>query len=180
MSASITSIKDSVDTVLTIYGPDGQVIASNDDQFEPSDSSIFDLKLPATGAYVVEVDAFHSTDPMFNDPSSPNFNPAAFYDAQHGHYELFMYSFASYNGTTGNDVIYSAGPGLSITPGQPVSQPPALRRASSSRAINVAVTPDSGLDVRDQPRTATGFASRPPAFVGHVLAWSSGAAHVPG
>ncbi len=68
MSASVTFIKDPVDTALTIYGPNGQVVAFNDDQFEPSDSSIFDLTLPSTGTYTVEVSAFHSTDPSFNDP----------------------------------------------------------------------------------------------------------------
>ena len=57
MSSSVTFIKDTVDTVLTIYGPNGQVIAFNDDQFEPSDSSIFDVTLPSTGTYTVEVDA---------------------------------------------------------------------------------------------------------------------------
>ena len=56
MSASITSIKDPVDTVLTVYGPNGQVVAYNDDQFEPSDSSIFDVSLPSTGTYTVEVE----------------------------------------------------------------------------------------------------------------------------
>ena len=97
MSASITSIKDPFDTTMTIYGPNGQEIAFNDDQFEPSDSSIFDLPLPSTGTYTVEVNCFHTTDPSFNDPSSQNYDPAAYYDASHGQYELFMYTFSAYN-----------------------------------------------------------------------------------
>jgi hypothetical protein len=105
MSASITSIKDPVDTVLTIYGPNGQVVAENDDQFEPSDSSIFDVTLPSTGTYTAEVSAFHSTDPSFNDPSAQNYLPAAYYNAEHGAYELFMYTFSAYNANAGNDAI---------------------------------------------------------------------------
>ena len=110
MSTSITSIKDPVDTVLTIYGPNGQALAYNDDQFEPSDSSIFDFTLPASGTYTVEVSAFHSTDPSFNDPSAQNYLPAAYYNAQHGAYELFMYTFSAYNAHAGSDSIqYTTG-----------------------------------------------------------------------
>ena len=116
MSASITSIKDPVDTTLTIYGPNGQVIAYNDDQFEPSDSSLFDLLLPSTGTYTVEVNCFHTTDPTFNDPSSKNYDPAAFYDASHGQYELFMYTFSAYNA-----VQISGAPRLSRSPRRPAS-----------------------------------------------------------
>ncbi|MFO0910363.1 MAG: MBG domain-containing protein [Isosphaeraceae bacterium] len=97
MSSSITSIKNPVDTTLTIFGPDGQQIAFNDDQFEPSDSSIFDLLLPSTGTYTVEVDSFHTNDPAFLDSNSQNYNPAAYYHAQHGAYELFMYTFSAFN-----------------------------------------------------------------------------------
>jgi hypothetical protein len=97
MSASITSIKDPVDTTLTIFGPNGQEVAYNDDQFEPSDSSIFDLSLPSTGTYTVEVDSFHTADPSANDPSAQNYNPAAYYHALHGAYELFMYTFSAFN-----------------------------------------------------------------------------------
>ncbi len=118
MSASITSIKDPVDTVLTVYGPNGQVVAFNDDQFEPSDSSIFDVTLPSTGTYTVEVSAFHSTDPSFNTPGAQNYLPAAFYNAQHGAYELFMYTFSAYNANPGHDTIqYNAtSPAVATTP----------------------------------------------------------------
>ncbi len=118
MLTSVTSIKDPVDTVLTVYGPNGQVVAFNDDQFEPSDSSIFDVSLPLTGTYTVEVNAFHSTDPSFNDPSAQNYLPAAYYDAEHGAYELFMYTFSAQNATSGNDSIQytAASPAVSTTP----------------------------------------------------------------
>ncbi len=96
-SASISSIKNPVDATLRIFGPNGEVIAFNDDQFEPSDSSIFDLTLPSTGTYTVEVDSFHTTDATFNDSSSQNYNPAAYYHALHGSYELFMYTFSAFN-----------------------------------------------------------------------------------
>ena len=115
MSASVTFIKDPVDTTLTIYGPNGQVVAFNDDQFEPSDSSIFDLTLPLTGTYTVEVGAFHSTDPSFNDPSAQNYLPAAFYNAQHGAYELFMYTFSAYNANPGSDSIQYTSSSQSLT-----------------------------------------------------------------
>src|SRR5262249_35416368 len=105
MSASITSIQDPVDTTITIYGPDGQVIAYNDDQFEPSDSWIVDLVLPSTGTYTVAVDSFHTTDPSFNDPGARNYDPAAYYDAKHGAFELFMYTFSAYDATPGPDAV---------------------------------------------------------------------------
>ena len=108
MSAAVTRITDPIDTVLYIYGPNGQLIATNDDQFEPSDSTILDLTLPATGTYTVEVDVFHSTDPSFNDPTSPNYRPVAYYDAQQGDYELFMYSFTAYNAVPGTAVLENA------------------------------------------------------------------------
>ncbi|MBI1324764.1 DUF4214 domain-containing protein [bacterium] len=96
-SASISSIKNPVDTTLRIFGPNGEVIAFNDDQFEPSDSSIFDLTLPSTGTYTVEVDSFHTSDPSFLDRDSKNYNPAAYYHALHGSFELFMYTFSAFN-----------------------------------------------------------------------------------
>ncbi len=50
MSASLTRFdSDNFDTVLTVYDENGKVVAFNDDQFEPSDSSIFDFTLPSPG-----------------------------------------------------------------------------------------------------------------------------------
>jgi hypothetical protein len=142
MSTSITSIKDPVDTVMTIYGPDGHVVASNDDQFEPSDSSVFDVTLPTTGTYTVEVAAFHSSDPSFNTPGAQNYLPAAFYNAEHGAYELFMYTFSAYNANPGSDTI----------------QYPTMTTLASSAS--------SGAGVYGQPltltATVTGNKSTPP------------------
>ena len=75
MSASITSITNPVDTVLTIYGPNGKVVATNDDQFEPSDSSIFDLILPATGTYTVEVERVPLDRPVVHHPRLEELQP---------------------------------------------------------------------------------------------------------
>ncbi len=143
ISASIPSIKDPFDTVLTVYGPNGQIVAHNDDQFEPSDSSIFDVTLPATGTYTVEVNAYNNnqSDSVFLDPTSSNYNPAAYYGAEHGTFELFMYTFAASNITTGNDTIFSAAPVLSLT-----ARPAASTNSTSaafSFAVSNSVTPNS-------------------------------------
>ena len=136
MSASITSIKDPFDTTMTIYGPNGQEIAYNDDQFEPSDSSIFDLLLPTTGTYTVEVNCFHTTDPSFDDPSSQNYDPAAYYDASHGDYELFMYTLSAYNAVqiTGALSLYHTWrlpPSISTPTPSPADRPPSNSRSTA-------------------------------------------------
>ncbi len=115
MSASLTRFDgDSFDSVLTIYDKDGNVVATNDDQFEPSDSSIFDFTLPTTGTYTVEVAAFHTTDPSFNDPTSKNYFPDAFNNKEQGDFELFMYSVATFNANPAPDSVYSAAPVVQI------------------------------------------------------------------
>ena len=58
-SAGSAQIENPIDSVLYVYGPTGQLVAWNDDQFEPSDSSIIDQTLPTTGTYTVEVDSFN-------------------------------------------------------------------------------------------------------------------------
>ncbi len=72
------------DTYLVIYNSSGQMIASNDDSFQDTDSTIIDLTLPTTGTYYVMV------------TSSPN--STALHQPLTGDYELFMYTFAA--GTT--------------------------------------------------------------------------------
>ena len=80
-------------------GNDGKLVTWNDDQFEPSDSSIIDQTLPTTGTYTIEVDSYqHATG-----QPSPG-----------GDYELFMYRFAAYNATSGADQIYTATPTVAI------------------------------------------------------------------
>ena len=81
-------------------------VAWNDDQFEPSDSSIIDFTLPATGTYTVEVDSFN--------------------EATHGDYELFMYRTLNYNTTQGHDVVLNTpsatvAPTINITYGTPLA-----------------------------------------------------------
>jgi hypothetical protein len=113
MSAALTRYaSSSFDTQIKILGPDGSLVASNDDDFEGSDSWIIDLSLPQTGTYTVEVSSFHGTasQTFFLDPTSQYYNPEAYYGAEMGNYELFMYSFAAYNPTSGNDTL-SAGSG---------------------------------------------------------------------
>ena len=87
-SKVLTRITNPVDTVLYVYGPNGNLLGWDDDQFESSDSSILDLTLPTTGTYTVEVDSY----------GDATGNPSAAGTA--GDYELFMYRFAAYNATS--------------------------------------------------------------------------------
>src|SRR5262249_39364624 len=72
---------DVIDPVVEVFDAAGNQVgyytsikgAFNDDQFEPNDSTILDLKLPTDGTYYVKVSTF-----------SPD---------QHGQYALFMYRF---------------------------------------------------------------------------------------
>ena len=66
-------------TILRLYGPNGQIIATDDDGIEPTDALLIDQTLPVTGTYTIEVDTY----------SGPNVPHTAT-----GDYELFMYSFA--------------------------------------------------------------------------------------
>jgi hypothetical protein len=79
-----------IDSVVYVYGPDGKLVAWNDDQFEGPDSSIVDLTLPSTGKYTVEVDSYHD---------------AVGQASAAGDYQLFMYRTVNYNATSGNDTL---------------------------------------------------------------------------
>jgi hypothetical protein len=58
---------DYVDSIVRVYDATGQLVqyydglAENDDTFEPTDSSLIDLLLPADGTYYIEVDTFRRT-----------------------------------------------------------------------------------------------------------------------
>src|SRR5262249_29743508 len=65
--------------------------AVNDDQFEPTDSSLIDLRLPADGKYFVRVHAFHLD------------------KADTGRYELFIYRFDAGNPTDLGDTLEGRG-----------------------------------------------------------------------
>ena len=81
---------DYVDTILQVYDSHGNVIATSDDQFEPHDSSIVDLTLPANGTYYVVVSSFvHDDDPSYTT----------------GNYELFLDRFSTFDTTDGNDTF---------------------------------------------------------------------------
>ncbi len=109
---------DYVDTIVRVYDASGNLIryydglAVNDDTFEPTDSSLIDLLLPAAGEYFIEIDTFNRLgDPLGNssNPLSP-LNPAnpnnilaypevkerfldSINDTDTGRYQLIMYKF---------------------------------------------------------------------------------------
>lgn len=109
MSAALARVSNPIDSVLRVYDPNGNLIATNDDNFESSDSSIVDLLLTLTGKYTVEISSYSANqDPahaFFLDPNDPNYNPASFYGAGTGDYELLVYRFNAYNTTSGNDTF---------------------------------------------------------------------------
>jgi hypothetical protein len=80
MSAALTRVTHPIDSVLYLYDYSGHLLATNDDDFESTDSSIVDFVLPTDGTYYVRVDSF---------------NPDGGPDLNVGQYELFMYSFAA-------------------------------------------------------------------------------------
>src|SRR5262249_7813967 len=101
---------NTIDPILRVYDATGTLVAFysgsavNDDQFEPTDSSLFDLRLPADGTYTIEVDTFTS---------------ALTPDVDTGQYELLVYHFDAgqpndqgdvLEGRGGNDVLMG-GPG---------------------------------------------------------------------
>ena len=63
MSDAVSSILDSLDTLISVIGPGGSLIdyygsdSWNDDEFETFDSWLIDLILPADGLYTILVDA---------------------------------------------------------------------------------------------------------------------------
>ena len=111
------------DTYLVIYNSSGQVIASNDDSFQDSDSSIIDLTLPTTGTYYAMV------------TSSPK--SVSLDEPLTGDYELFMYTFAAGGGPARSATRCT--PARATTrssPARPMtrSQPSPRIRSSTGRA----------------------------------------------
>jgi hypothetical protein len=115
MSASLPADRLSglpIDSVLSVYDSPGNLLgyysstAQNDDQFEPPDSLLVDLKLPYTGTYYVVVDTFHF---LPGDPRDPG-SGAAHTDTETGNYELFMYQFdAAFANEQGHTLIAGSG-----------------------------------------------------------------------
>jgi hypothetical protein len=102
LSNSLARISEPVDTVLNLYDDSGNLVATNDDDFETADSLITDFKLPAdrTGTYYVQVTTFKNTEV--------------------GHYELFLYRFQAGNATPsgGSNDTFAAGPGATTIIGR--------------------------------------------------------------
>jgi Ca2+-binding RTX toxin-like protein len=111
MSHALRSrIGNIIDAVVRVYDADGVLLdyygsllgAFNDDGFEPTDSILIDLRLPADGVYYVEVDTFSFFSPEFS-AYLPNFNAELFCsfnpshigctDRDTGQYELLIYRF---------------------------------------------------------------------------------------
>ncbi|MBX3400671.1 MAG: right-handed parallel beta-helix repeat-containing protein [Gemmataceae bacterium] len=101
-----------IDGILKLYNAAGQLVASNDDDFESQDSLIVDFKVPADGTYYLVVDTF-------TDATTP--------DTDTGRYELLAYRLAGGSpagrgdtiiGSSGADTLKSStGPDvIQITP----------------------------------------------------------------
>ena len=61
-SAALTRVTHPIDTVLYLYDSSGKLLASNDDEFESTDSSIVDYVLPADGT---DTQSPHQQDEMY-------------------------------------------------------------------------------------------------------------------
>jgi len=115
MSASLPldrNLGHPIDDVLYVYDASGHLLsyysnqAQNDDQPEPPDALIVDLKLPYTGTYYVVVDTFHFAP---GDPRDPGSGPAHT-DTETGNYELFMYQYdAAFTNEQGHTLIAGSG-----------------------------------------------------------------------
>lgn len=166
-SASLNRVSESIDSVLRVYNSSGVLVpyydgtAVNDDQFEPTDSSLMDLILPADGVYYIEVDTFArpANDPL-NDPQNPlsplnpNYVPPgltlseitdavrdrirqfqdSLLDADTGSYELFVYRFATSTFDALGDLLVGRG-GVDDSNAGPGE--------ASAIAINVPTPPQS-------------------------------------
>src|SRR5262249_52174378 len=58
LSNSLTRVANAIDSVLRVYDAAGNLLATDDDEFETRDSTVVDFRLPADGTYYVEVDTF--------------------------------------------------------------------------------------------------------------------------
>jgi hypothetical protein len=131
-------IDNFIDSTLRLYriGEAGELslvpyfntTAINDDEFESTDSVLLDVRLPADGNYVIEVDTFtraaRPTDPQGDDLAALSAEARAVLedvlnDQDVGKYELFVYRFADasaedlvdfLDGRLGNDIL-DGGPG---------------------------------------------------------------------
>jgi len=116
-------IGNPIDSLLRVYNSAGELVnyydnplkAFNDDTFEPTDSILIDLVLPADDTYTVEVDTFSFDAPEFS-TYVPGFDAVAFCsffpahiactDSDTGSYELLIYRFD--NAATSGDAAGGA------------------------------------------------------------------------
>ena len=116
--------------------PHYSCVAVNDDTFEPTDSSIVDLILPADGTYYIEVDSFNRFGASSGDASNPTspLNPSnpnnilaypeivnRFTDSVNetdtGRYQLIMYKFRKASSSDMVDTLKGFGGSDSIDGG---------------------------------------------------------------
>ena len=103
-------------------------VAENDDIFEPTDSSLVDLRLPSDGTYFVEVDTFNRFGDAIGNPENPlsPVNPSnpnnilgdpervarfldSINDTDTGKYQLILYKFRKANSSDGIDTLKGFG-----------------------------------------------------------------------
>jgi Matrixin/PKD domain/Right handed beta helix region/Periplasmic copper-binding protein (NosD) len=129
--------QDTIDSVLSVYDAQGNLVpyygglAQNDDQFEPTDSLLLDLVLPADGTYYVQVASFsrdpsapiyeptNPASPLFSsnvdsplNPLNPNFSQAALNaflatrnGTDTGAYGLFIYRYSAADSSDQGDTL---------------------------------------------------------------------------
>jgi hypothetical protein len=140
ISTGLANAGMTIDSVVRLYDASGNLVsyygglAVNDDQFEPTDSLLYDVLLHADGTYYIEVDTFtrNANDENYDlydplnplsplnplnvasilNPLNPDFDPvrlASFLDVRDdtdtGRYELFVYRFGASNATDAGDNI---------------------------------------------------------------------------
>ncbi len=169
MSAVLNRPQGPFDTYLAIYNSSGQVIASNDDSFQDTDSTIIDFTMPYTGTYYAMV------------TSSPK--SAALNEPLTGAYELFMYTFATGGDPPAGDTLY-AGSGddtiIAGTADDTIVAPPqdtliegsgTITQQAKASYIDVTAGPTQTVNEGD-PVTLTGYYVDPDDADTHTLEWS--------
>ena len=113
------------DSVLTVCDSAGTVVATSDDDGECADPNIVDLRLPADGAYFLEIRAFDGRTT--------------------GAYELFVWRFDTASPTTGTDTIHDAVPARGSLAGG-VTDMSAVAASAAWWSSVAAPRPDGGAE----------------------------------
>jgi Ca2+-binding RTX toxin-like protein len=58
-SGTLPRIANPIDSIVSVYDASGNLVATNDDDFESHDSSLLDVRLPADGTYYVVVNSYN-------------------------------------------------------------------------------------------------------------------------